>query len=268
MKPRRRSSSFAWTGALLFALLGAALFAAHRNELGLIARVAERIDAGRPLSGDQRLALYVRFAHDVLRDPQSLAEVHPWPIRLYYLLNPLHPSAGDVLQWGSDYRGSCGSHSRVVAAMLRARGTPSRLRLLLDDRMRSIHTVVEARLGDRWIVGDAQYGIAYRRWDGAPATAADLAADPALLRAQTDTVPGYNPDYDYDATTLLNWQKVPVILPAIHDGLVRILGPERVAGLTRPTIWMWPRAFYALVCLFLSAAFALAAMGLGRAARP
>jgi hypothetical protein len=252
---------------VLFALMSAALFAAHRSELRMIARRAERIDAGRQLSGDQRLALYIRFASDGLHDPQSLADVHPWPIRLYYLLNPLHPGPGDVLQWGSDYRGNCGSHSRVVAAMLRARGVPSRLRLLLDGRERSIHTVVEARVGDRWIVGDAGYGIAFHRRDGAPATAADLAADTALLHAQVDTVPGYDPRYDFASTTLLNWQKIPVFLPAVHTGLVRLLGPERVAGIVRPSIWMWPRAFYSLACLILSAACALAGVRLARAAR-
>jgi hypothetical protein len=266
LKPLPGRSGLAWTGALLFAILSAALFAAHLNELALIARVAERADAGRQLSGEQRLALYVRFARDGLYDPQSLAEVRPWPIRAYYRLNPLHPGAGDVLQWGSDYRGSCGSHSRVVAAMLRARGIPSRLRLLLDDRGQSAHTVVEARVDGRWIVGDAEYGIAFHRWDGIPATVADVAADRALFHAHVDTVPGYNPEFGYDSTTLLNWRKIPVILPAIHDGLVWLLGPERVAGITRPNIWMWPRAFYALVCLILSAACALAAVRLGRAA--
>jgi len=245
---------------LLLALLGATLFAAHVNELHLIARVAERIDAGRVLAGDERLATYVRFARDGLYDPQGLAEVQPWPIRIYYRLNPLHPGAGDVLQWGSDYRGSCGSHSRVVAAMLRARGTPSRLRLLLDERMKSVHTVVEARVGDRWIVGDAEYGIAFRGRDGVPATAADLAADSALFHAQVDTIPGYNPHFVYASTTLLNWHKIPVILPSIHAVLVRILGPERVARLVRPSIWMWPRAFYALVCLILAAGCALGAV--------
>jgi hypothetical protein len=267
LKLRQRLSYLAWIGAVLFALLSAALFAAHRSELRMVAQIAARIDAGGQLSGDQRLARYVRFASSELYDPQGLTEVHPWPIRLYYRLNPLHPGPGDVLQWGSDYRGSCGSHSRVVAAMLRARGTPSRLRLLLDGRKRSIHTVVEARVGERWVVADAQYGIAFQRWDGAPATVADLAADAALFHAQVDTVPGYNPSYVYESTTLLNWHKDPVILPAIRAALVRLLGPERVAGLVRPSIWMWPRAFYSLACLILSAACALVAVRLARAAR-
>ena len=230
-------------------------------------RLAERIDAGRQLTGAQRLELYVRFARHELRDPQAPGDVHPWPIRLYYVLNPLHPGPGDVVQWGSDYRGSCGSHSRVVTAMLEARGVPSRLRLLLDDRGRSLHTVVEARVGGRWVVGDAAFGVAFVRRDGAPATAAELAADTAYFRAQVDTIAGYQRAYDYNSTTLLNWQKVPVVLPALRAGLVRVLGAKRVAELARPSIWMWPRLFYAWVCLVLSGVCALWALRLSAAAR-
>lgn len=252
---------------MVFALLSAVLFAAHRSELRLIARLAEKLDAGQNLSGDQRLEHYVHFAAHELRDPQSLGDIHPWPVRLYYLINPLHPGPGDVVQWGSDYRGSCGSHSRVVAAMLQARGVPSRLRLLLDGREQSIHTVVEARVGDRWVVGDAAYGIAYHRRDGAPATAADLAADTTVFHSQVATIPAYDPRYDYQATTLLNWRKVPLILPAVRSGLEWFLGPERVAAMVRPSIWMWPRAFYAFACLILSAACALVAVRVARPAR-
>jgi hypothetical protein len=267
LKKDRRLIRAAWFGAALFALLSAALFAAHSSERRLMARLAERIDAGRQLTSDQRLELYVRFARRELRDPVSPGEIHPWPVRLYYVLNPLHPGPGDVVQWGSDYRGSCGSHSRVVTAMLEARGVPSRLRLLLDDRGRSLHTVVEARAGGRWVVGDAAFGVAFFRRDGVPATAADLAADTAFFRAQVDTIAGYQRSFDYNSTTLLNWQKVPVVLPALRAGLERVLGPERVAELVRPRIWMWPRLFYSLVCLVLSVTCALWGWRLSAAAR-
>ena len=246
-----------WTGALFFAVLSATLFAAHSSERRLMMRLAERVDAGRQLPAGQRLALYVRFARRELFDPRGPQDVHPWPVRVYYMLNPLHPGPGDVVQWGSDYRGSCGSHSRVVHAMLEARGVPSRLRLLLDDRGRSIHTVVEVLEGGRWVVGDAAYGVAFLRRDGAPATAADLAADTANFHAQVAGIHGYDPAFDYNSTTLLNWQKVPVILPALRAGLERILGTERVAGFVRPSLWMWPRLFYAWVSLLLLAGCAL-----------
>ena len=120
MKKDRRLLRAAWIGAALFALLSAALFAAYSSERRLMVRLAERIDAGRQLTGDQRLALYVQFARRDLRDPTRLEDIHPWPVALYYRFNPLHPGPGDVVQWGSDYLGACGSHSRVVVAMLRA----------------------------------------------------------------------------------------------------------------------------------------------------
>jgi hypothetical protein len=253
---QRTSIRLAWVGVALLALLGGVLFTAHLSERRDIARLAARVDGGRSLTNSQRLALYIRFAKYGLRDPRY-DEIQPGLVRLYYLLNPLHPGPGDVLQWGSDYRGPCGSHSRVVTAMLQTRGVPSRLRLLLDESGTSIHTVVEVLSDGRWVVGDPAYGLVFRQRDGRPATAAYLAADTAFFHAQVDSIPGYDPAFNYRSTTLLNWKKIPVVLPAIRAGLVRILGLARVDGLVRPSVWMWPRLFYSLVCLVSSAVLGL-----------
>ena len=253
------------TVAGLCLALGVVMLGAHLESRWLVRRTAERVvGEGRP-TVEERLTRIVAFVRDSVRVNHSPAEVSPAWVRLYYRLNPLHPGPGSVLRWGTDYRGPCGSKSRVVKAMLRATRAQARLRLLLDDDGGSVHTVVEALDGDRWIVADPTYAIVFHRRDGRGATAADLAADTALFHAHVDTIPGYSPEYDYDAHTLFNWQKVPVVLPAVRDALTRLLGPERVAEIKRPTLWMWPRLFYALV--FLAVGLALGIVSRRRARR-
>lgn len=238
--------------AAVSAIAGVALMAAHLEGEATIRRLAERV-AGEPgLTVEQRLTRIVRFAGDEVRINHRLEDVSPWPVRLYYRLSPLHPGPGDVLRWGTDYRGPCGSLSRVVKAMLKATGARVRLRLLLDESGASVHTVVEVLDDGRWIVADPTYGIVYHLRDGRGATAADLGDDPALFHAHVDTIPGYSRYFDYDAHTLLNWEKVPILLPAIRDALTGVLGAERVAEIKRPSLWMWPRLFYSLGFLFLA----------------
>lgn len=261
---RRRLRLGRWlsTVASVLFLLGAGLYVAYRSDRQFVAEVAKGVDAGRNLTDAQRLEIYVGYAFHGIRNPRY-EEINPWPVRLYYALNPMHPGPGDVLRWGSDYRGGCGSHTRAVQAMLQARGVRSRPLFILDDRGHSIHTVVEARIGSRWIVADPLCGVVYHRRDGALATRQDLAADTVQFRAQVKMIPGYDRRYDYDSVTLLNWKKVPLLLPALRWLLTRIIGPDRVAAIERPEIWMWPRALASLTCLVTAALSAFAAWQFG-----
>lgn len=252
----------------LFLALGVVLLGAHLESRALVGRSAERVAGGERLTVEQRLTRVVAFVRDSVRVNHSPEEVSPGWVRLYYRLNPLHPGPGSVLRWGTDYRGPCGSKSRVVKAMLKATGTRARLRLLLDESGESVHTVVEALDGGRWIVADPTYAIVFHRRDGRGATADDLAADTVLFHAHVDTIPGYSPAFDYDSHTLFNWEKVPVILPAVRDALTRLLGPERVAEIKRPTLWMWPRLFYALAFLVVGCLLGLLSWRRARRAPP
>ena len=256
----------ATAAALLFAVLAVVLGAWYLNDLQLVKRTAQRVDAGQPWTPEQRLERYVSFAVTQLRNPKA-RDLSPL-VRFYYRWNPAHPGAGDVLRWGSDYRGACDSHSRVVLAMLRASGVPSRPLEHQDRAGRSIHTVVEARIAGRWVVADPLYGIVFRRRDGSLATASDLRQDRALFLSQVEHVRGYDVQrYDFDPAGHINWDKIPVVLPAVHAALVAGLGKARVDDIARPDLWMWPQALYAVLCALLAAGFGLLAARSNRRAR-
>src|SRR5690242_16544513 len=103
--------------AVVFAALAVGAYAWHLANKGLFERYMAQADPHRPLTSEQHLAYDVHYVMRTIRNP-TREELHPWWVRAYYDLNPLHPGAGDVIRWGSHYSGPCGSHSAVLLAML------------------------------------------------------------------------------------------------------------------------------------------------------
>lgn len=137
-----------------------------------------------------------------------------------------HPEPG--LLWSSDEHliepsGACASYTQVLAKSLQTAGYPIRKVGLSKNGHRGIHHVLETYIGGRWVLMDALSNLAFRRPDGKLASAAEVHADWAHYQSQTP--PGYNPDYDYSGYYYTNWKKVPVLgaivegVPPLHDWL-------------------------------------------------
>ncbi len=218
--------------------------------------LADELLEGKRLSDQKILTRFVDYAHNELERPSY--EDLPSPlIKLYYKYNPFHPSARDVIEYGCDYRGGCGSSSRVVLELLSAAGIRSRSLILLDDEDRSIHAVVNTFIGGKWAVADPLYGIVFIRGDSTLVTAEELREDRDLFLSNVTQVPGYPADvYDYDNYALMNWKKIPVVMPAARWALSRTIGEERTASITRPRIWMYPLPAFAVAFTVFTVVFA------------
>jgi hypothetical protein len=202
------------------------------------------------LTGRERLERFVDFAHKQLERP-TYEELPPLT-RLYYRFNPFHPSARDVVMRGCDYRGGCGSSSRVVMALLDASGIKSRSLILLDEDGNRIHAVVNARIGNTWAVADPLYGIVFKSQSGRLVTAEQLKRNPILFNINVLENEAYPADvFTYNNYALMNWKKIPVILPAVKWVLTKAIGEERTARIQRPKLWMYPLpAFATLFTVF------------------
>jgi hypothetical protein len=161
----------------------------------------------------------------------------------------------------------------VVLALLSAAGIRSRSLILLDDEDRRIHAVVNAYVGRKWAVADPLYGIVFIRGDSTLVTAEELREDRDLFLSNVREAPGYPADaYDYDNYALMNWKKIPVVMPAARWVLSRTIGEDRTASITRPRIWMYPlpafaAAFTAFVLVFAGVIHLPHAIKRSRAAR-
>ena len=217
--------------------------------------VADDIMKGEHLTGQERLQRFVDYAYNNLERP-TYDELKPLT-RLYYRFNPFHPSARDVVMRGCDYRGGCGSSSRVVMALLDASGIKSRSLILRDQNDVRTHAVVNAFINDNWVVADPLYGIVFTSPSGGIVTAEQLRRDRALFLANAERNPSY-PQlvFTYDNYALMNWKKIPVILPAMRWALSRTIGEERTAAISRPKIWMYPVPAFAILFTVFALLFA------------
>jgi len=219
-------------------------------------RLASEILGGGNPTTQEILERFVEFAYLELERP-TYDELPSPLIKLYYKLNPFHPSARDVVKYGCDYRGGCGSSSRVVLALLDAVGIPSRSLVLRDENGQRVHAVVNALIEGKWAVADPLYGIVFKRPDGELATAEELRDDPSLFESNVRQNPSYPRHlFTYDNFALLNWNKVPVLLPAVRWVLAHTIGERRTNSISRPRIWMYPFQAFALlitICAALAA---------------
>lgn len=245
--------------AALCLVLAALCLGAHLRSQSLVDRTAGQIDAGRGLTSRERMEAYIHYAATHIPDP-GLEGLPNDLVRAWYRFNPMHPGPADVLRWGSDFRGPCGSRSRVVVAMLKSRGVPARLLLLLDTKQHSIHTVVETHIDGRWVVADPTYDIVFHRRDGRLATRDDLMRDPGLLALATAGRDPYPAIYSYTRASHTNWHKIPVLLPAARGVLTAVLGPDVVYEIGEPTeLWSRPRAAFAIGFVLAAAFFSCCA---------
>lgn len=255
-----------WALAAVLLFASGLLFRAHLVERREIAALAAQLAGPEPITPEERLIRYTEYSVRELRNPSYEDLPKGW-VRFYYRFSPFHPGPMDVVRWGSDYRGGCGSHTRVVVAMLQASGMQARPLLLTTAEGRSLHTVVQTNIEGRWVVSDALFGIVFRTSAGRLATAEDVAADTSRFWAQVRDIPLYDHKYVYEHVTLMNWKKIPVILPAIRKLAVLVAGESRVDQFVRPSIWMWPRLAWGVICLTLAALAAFAASRVRSGAR-
>lgn len=272
-RPRFVSRLPAWVApalaacGLVLALFGLVQLGVDIGDRAMLARIARQELGSADVPEEQRLVRAIRYSSERLHDT-TLETLRPWTVRAYYQFNPLHPGPGDVLRWGRDYRGGCGSSCRVAKALLTSSGIPARQLLLLDEKGRSAHTVIQAQIDGRWVVADALFGIVFRRRDGALATVEDLRADPAQYWSAVAAMPHYmGGRFGFESVSLINWRKIPVVMPALRSLLAATIGEQAVQNIRRPWFWMWPHTFYGMVSLMLSALALFGAWRIRRSSR-
>lgn len=207
--PARRAIGFLLSLLGALALLVAAYyiydFARERQQL---ARFLEERASALPARND------VALADDLVGYLGTLPNGETTH-RMGYL-NPLYAFLKarpiDVLHNG----GFCGNKARLLVTLFHLEGIPSRVTYLYNEAGWSrpelgqpyITAFVEVRIDDRWAAIDPYIAVLFRRADGSPATAADLAADPDLIRARAPR--WYKADlYNFREIRGIRWGKFP-----------------------------------------------------------
>jgi transglutaminase-like putative cysteine protease len=161
----------------------------------------------------------------------------------------------DVLEHG----GFCGNKSRLLVTLLHLRGIPARIVYLYNEAgwtrpdvgQPYVTAFVEARLDDRWVAVDPYLGILFRNGAGLPATTAELAADPDLVRALAPK--WYRPEFfNYREIRGIRWGKFPMG-ERIRGGIARLTSPAWANGIHYP--WWAQRPNLLLAGIAAAASF-------------
>lgn len=111
--------------------------------------------------------------------------------------------------------GACTSYTQVLAKTLMEAGYDARKVGLEKDGVRAIHHVLEAKIGDSWVLMDPSYNLTFHRRDGRLANVVEVSGDWAWYRLQVP--PGYDANYDYSAYYYTNWDRLPLIGPFVRS---------------------------------------------------
>jgi len=217
---RSKSFLFFITGWLFAVVL--VCYSENQYESQLFSAIARRVidhpDWGTKIPTDSLLVRCLHVTNLLEQNRQLMFEEHePDGLKAQFI----RPVTVDL----TTASGACGSYSIVLARLLRQINIPVRIAQMKVGSGTGGHIVVEAKSNNQWIVLDPLYNLIFKRPDGKFASFSDISNNWSFYRKQVPE--GYNPNYAYEKVQYTNWNKIPVLLPAIRDFLYIIYGKKK-----------------------------------------
>ena len=123
--------------------------------------------------------------------------------------------------------GECGAYSMLLARLLQLHGIEAVVAQMEVDGLWSGHIVTLARVsGGEMSPLDALFDLHFVNEDGSLASSSDVVSNWERYASQVPA--DYPSEYDYDALRLMNWEKIPVLMPAVHEAASAVFGDEAV----------------------------------------
>jgi len=148
------------------------------------------------------------------------------------LVSMIHPATFDL----QTNAGACGSHSYALSRLLKEFDIETRIAQLTVKGQYAGHMVVEAKTQDGWVLLDPSYNVYYMKPSGKLASIADVQADWEHYSQQTPA--HYDPKYNYEGVRYTNWNKIPVLMPALRKVLTWTIGSEKTETISLRTFFL------------------------------
>jgi hypothetical protein len=148
-------------------------------------------------------------------------------------------------------RGACGSYSQVLARILKTYHFSVRIAQMKAGGFFGAHNIVEAKIGDNWVVLDPTYDLYFTRPDARLASFTDVRDNWKFYSKQVPA--DYNPIYRYEDVRYTNWTKIPLISPAAKSLLSLVIGREKADTFSMRTLFMntYQVYLYVLIALYI-----------------
>jgi hypothetical protein len=164
--------------------------------------------------------------------------------------NLFHPSTVDLMTGN----GACASYAAVLSRILKANAMEVRIGQMKVNGVYGGHMFVETKTESGWVVLDPMFNLAFKKTDGSLASFKDLQQNWDTYKQQVP--PNYSPEYSYRDVRYTNWNKIPVLTPAIKSVLNFFIGKEKADLISiRPYLLRiynklsWMTAFALLISL-------------------
>jgi hypothetical protein len=150
----------------------------------------------------------------------------------------IHPVTFDLMTTN----GACGSYAYILSRLLNELKVPNRIAQMKVNGQDGGHILVEAKTSKGWVVLDGLYNLSFKRADGSLASFSDVQNNWDYYRTQLPA--NYDHKYRYEGVRYTNWNKIPVVMPAIKGILSLAAGKEEVKSFSFRTYFL--RKFHIL----------------------
>jgi hypothetical protein len=123
-----------------------------------------------------------------------------------------------------DAKGSCGSHTHVLARLLQRAGIEVRIAQMKCGAVWGAHILLEAKIDENWATFDPFYDLSFRKENGRLASFQEVKGNWDYFKKQVP--PNYNSLYTYEDVRYTNWTKIPLVMPAVKRVLRWFMGSE------------------------------------------
>lgn len=135
--------------------------------------------------------------------------------------NFFRPSTVDLMTGN----GACASYAAVLARILKADDMQVRIGQMKVNGQYGGHMFVETKTEKGWVVLDPMFNLTFKKADGSLAQFKDLQQNWDTYKSQVP--PLYKPEYSFRDVRYTNWNKIPVLSPAIKSMLDFFIGKEK-----------------------------------------
>ncbi len=128
------------------------------------------------------------------------------------------------------FGGACGDACHVLGRALLTAGLEIRLVQMKVGDVYGGHIVMEVLIDGRWVVFDPSCNLSFRNPDGSLATFAEIGDNLPYFQIQAPVIREGNLTFKELRRT--NWEKIPIILPAVRMALDWTIGREAREGIS------------------------------------
>lgn len=159
----------------------------------------------------------------------------------------IHPITFDLMTSS----GSCASFSMVLSRVLTEMHIRNRILQMTVNGKESGHVIVEAESSKGWVVLDPSYDLFFKKPNGDFASFNDINSNWNWYKNQLPR--DYNINYKYEGVRYTNWNKIPVVMPALKKILYLTIGKKETDVLSLRSIFLrkFKILFISTSCLYL-----------------